>query len=209
LSDWSVGGGDPVQMFRLVRDLVDRQPPDGRLILMSGTPHQGHVHRFENLLNLLKRDGESAAALTGRVIYRTKEDVRDWDGNPLFPARQVNEPLVLDLGPEYKAWLTHIHEFYKPPLTTDPNRKAKQRAAGWRCAQALQWAASSPQAGLGYLVRQAIRLKIDLRSIILSRAIPALRPYRAGPPDEPLGDLYARIVKEVSRQALAADIEDI
>ena len=209
LSDWAAGGGDPVLKFRLIRDLVARQSPESRLLLMSGTPHQGHMHRFDNLLRLLRRDAEAENALTGRVIYRTKEDVRDWNGNPLFPNRQINNPLVLDLGSEYKAWLQHIHNFYKPPKDNAGQRKAQQRAAGWRCAQALQWAASSPQAGLGYLVRQAVRASWQMKDGVLSDAVAALRPYRDGTADEPLDNLLARIRREVRRQADDQDIEDL
>ena len=50
----------------------------------------------------------------------------------------------------------------------------------------MQWAASSPQAGLGYLVRQAIRAGWDLSNDTLAAAVAALRPYRSGPADEPL-----------------------
>ena len=209
LSDWAAGGGDPVLKFRLVRDLVARQGPECRLLLMSGTPHQGHMHRFDNLLRLLRRDAEPENALVGRVIYRTKEDVRDCNGNPLFPNRQINEPLVLDLGAGYKAWLQHIHDFYKPPKDATGRHKAQQRAAGWRCAQALQWAASSPQAGLGYLVRQAVRAAWQLNDGVLADALGALRPYRDGPDTEPLDNLLARIRREVRRQADDQDIEDL
>ena len=208
LSDWAAGGGDPVLKFRLIRDLVSRQAPESRLLLMSGTPHQGHMHRFDNLLRLLCRDGEPEHTLAGRVIYRTKEDVRDWNGNPLFPTRKINEPLVLDLGTEYQAWLHNIHSFYKPPKDGG-QRKAKQRAAGLRCAQALQWAASSPEAGLGYLVRQAVRAGWELKDGVLSEALAALRPYRDGSSGELLDNLLARIRREVRRQADDQDIEDL
>lgn len=209
LSDWAVGGGDPVLKFRLIRDLVAQQPPEVRLLLMSGTPHQGHMHRFDNLLHLLRRDAEPEHALAGRVIYRTKEDVRDWNGQPLFPTRQINEPLFIDLGFEYKGWLQHIHDFFRPPKGANDQRKAKQRAAGWRCAQALQWAASSPEAGLGYLVRQAVRAGWALTDGVLSEALAALRPYRDGPANEPLDSLLTRIRREVRRQADEQDIEDL
>jgi superfamily II DNA or RNA helicase len=209
LSAWSPGGGDPREAFRLVRELIARQPRDGRAIFLSGTPHQGHVTRFENLLTLLKVDNEPATALSGRVIYRTKEDIRDWHGNPLFPPRQVNEPLIVDLGPEYKEWIEHIHRFYKPDRDEQRSSEARQRAADWRCAQALQWAASSPQAGLGYLVRQAIRARWKSENPVLTDALKALRPYRLGSPDEPIEELYQRIVKEVDRQQQDEDVEDI
>ncbi len=209
LSDWAAGGGDPVEKFRLVRDLVARQTPDSRLILLSGTPHQGHSHRFDNLLGLLRRQNEVSESVAGRVIYRTKEDVQDWNGKPLFPLRQVNEPLVIDLEHSYKQWMKHIHEFYRPAKHSSNGETPRQRAAGWRCAQALQWAASSPQAGLGYLVRQALRAGWKLEDDHLREAILALRPYRNGTPAESAEELFARITKEVSRQAEYGDVEDI
>src|SRR5690606_17854362 len=106
LSDWAEGGGDPREKFRLVRDLIRKQPNEGRVILLSGTPHQGHVSRFENLINLLKSPDEPPEAINGRVIFRTKDDIVDWDGNLLFPRRTVNPPLVVDLGPIYRSWLS-------------------------------------------------------------------------------------------------------
>jgi hypothetical protein len=146
--------------------------------------------------------------LRGRVIYRTKEDVKDWDGNPLFPGRQVNEPLVVDLGPIHREWIGNVHAYFSGGLAAD-HSDAKKRGASWRCAQALQWAASSPQAGLGYLVRQAVRAGWDLGASSLHDALAALRPYRDGPIDEPLEQLLARLRKEVERQRDDADLEDV
>lgn len=209
LSDWSPGGGSPTQKFRLVRDLIERQAPDGRVLFLSGTPHQGSIARFDNLLGLLRRPGEADELVSGRVIYRTKEDVRDWEGRPLFPQRQVNEPLVLELSREYLGWLKNIHEFFRPNDADARRSQATDRAAGWRCAQAKQWAVSSPQAGLGYLVRQALRAGWELDNATLADAIAALRPYRSGKVDEPVPDLFKRLKKEVEQQTQEADVEDI
>lgn len=207
LSDWGVGGGDPVRKYRLVRDLTKVQPPEGGLILMSGTPHQAHSARFENLLRLLQAPGESEEAVAGRVIYRTKEDVRDWEGNPLFPERLVNAPIIVELDSAHRDWLESIHTFFQPP--SHLIGQAARRAAGWKCAQALQWATSSPNAGLGYLVRQALRAGWKLSDSPLSDALAALRPYRSGPADEPVRQLYTRLITEVRRQVEDDDIEDI
>lgn len=209
LSAWDPGGGDPREAYKLVRELILAQPGDGRTVFLSGTPHQGNVNRFENLVALLRRDGEPESALSGRVIYRTKDDVQDWYGNPLFPRRQVNEPVVVDLGPKHQAWITNIHNYFKPPRDIGSLGQARQRAAGWRCMQALQWAASSPHAGLGYLVRQAVRAGWTLDDAALSDAIAALRPYRLGSPEEPVPVLFMRIQKEVARQQAEGDLEDI
>ena len=150
----------------------------------------------------------SASDLTGRVIYRTKDDVTDWDGDPVFPSRQVNPPILFDAGPLYRRWLRAIHEFYSPYGVLD-ERDAGKRAAGWRCAQALQWAASSPHAGLGYLVRQAIRAGWTLQTRNLTAALAALRPYRNGALDEPVGDLLNRIRKDIGLQDESGELEDM
>ena len=209
LSAWDPGAGDPREAYKLVRELIRRQGPEGRVIFLSGTPHQGNITRFENLLALLSDNPDEPESLSGRVIYRIKDDIRDWNDKRLFPPRRVNEPTVIDLGPEYRAWIDHIHAFYKPPKDAGNASQARQRAAGWRCAQALQWAASSPHAGLGYLVRQAVRAGWDLKNSTLKDAIVALRPYRLGAPDEPVDQVFARIVRDVMRQRQEHDVEDI
>jgi superfamily II DNA or RNA helicase len=209
LSAWSPEGQKPTEAYRLVRELVARQATDGRVILMSGTPHQGHAQRFENLLRFLKDEDEPAESISGRVIYRTKDDIEDWDGRPVFPQRQVNDPIIVDLGPVHRQWLENIHDFYSPPRDEEEIGEARRRAVGWRCAQAMQWAASSPHAGLGYLVRQGIRAGWTLQDATLRRALAALRPYRLGSSDERLELLFDRITKEVKRQQRDADVEDI
>lgn len=208
LSDWTPGGGDPKENFRLVRQLIDNLSPESRVVFLSGTPHQGHLPRFENLIRLLKAPGEDDRALAGRVIYRTKDDVRDWHGNPLFPRRQVNDPILFQPSDRYRGWIQLIHEFYHPAVTAS-SRESQRRAAGWRCAQALQWAASSPQAGLGYLVRQALRAGWRLSTANLRDAISALRPYRGGSVDEPVEALYDRMRAEIGQQVASDEDEDI
>jgi superfamily II DNA or RNA helicase len=209
ISAWSPDGSDPRQAYKLVEQLIEKQQGDGRVILMSGTPHQGHATRFENLLLLLKGPGEKIEDLAGRVIYRTKDDIRDWEGNPVFPNRQVNEPLIVDLGPAHRQWLNNIFDFYRPPRDLNESDESRRRAAGWRCAQAMQWATSSPLAGLGYLVRQAVRAGWNRTNDVLRRAMASLRPYRLGAEDENIDFLYGRILKEVDRQQESDDVEDI
>ena len=187
LSDWATGGGHPVAQYKLVQKLAERLGENGRLLLMSGTPHQGSPDRFRNLLRLLQAKGEDESQLAGRVIYRTKEDVQDWDGQPLFPGRKVNPPHILALSPEHQQWLADIHELFEPDSTAAKDKSAQRRAAGWRAGQALQWATSSVQAGLGYLVRQAVRASFKPGSMpALREALAAMRPYRRGAAEEPI-----------------------
>jgi superfamily II DNA or RNA helicase len=206
LSARGPNGTDANEQYDLVRALIKRQPPGARVILLSGTPHQGQRARFDNLLGLLREEREGRDALRGRVIFRTKEDVRDWKGRPVFPKRDVRPPHVVKLGGAYERWYENIGELYDGTRSGD----AAQRAAAWAKGQALQWAASSVQAGLGFLVRLAVRrLKLTLENRPFREALAAMRPYRSGAPDEPLPALYQRIVNEVSRQLREDDTSDM
>jgi superfamily II DNA or RNA helicase len=187
ITDWSEEGDSPQERMKLVRQLIrDRLVPGGRLILLSGTPHQGHGDRFRNLLRLLsEREDEGDAR--GRVIYRIKDDIGDWNGDPLFPIRQVNEPRSIVVSEHYHGWMAAVHTLLSPG-------PGGSRAAGWRRSQALQWCASSPQAGLAYLVRLALRSGITAaHSPPLVKAIAALRPFRGGPANEGLEALEERL----------------
>ena len=197
-----------VKQYALVDELVRKLPDGGRLILMSGTPHQGNASRFKNLLELLRSPSESQEAVSGRVIYRTKEDVRGWHDEPLFPLREVKAAKVIPPNAEYQAWLSEIHQFYSSGGSD--GLESLQRAADWRCGQALQWAASSVQAGLGYLIRQAIRAGWTVTSPALLSALSVVRPYRRGKPDEDLQSLYERMKKETGagRAATMEDVEE-
>ncbi len=208
LSDWDPTGGKPNQSFKLVSQLIKAQRADGRLILMSGTPHQGSEARFLNILRLLSDDGKGVAGAAGRVIYRTKDRVRDWRGDPLFPSREIRQPIVVELGARYVQWYLAIAALYD----SAGSGGARSRAAGWAKGQALQWAASSVQAGLGYLVRLSMRrLGWSLENEEFAGALAALRPYRGGHEDEPLASLYERLCRQIGASAvdpLEADDDD-
>lgn len=188
LTDWSEDGRDPQRRMRLVRRIVaNRLRDDGRVILLSGTPHQGHSDRFRNVLRLLDEDLEDHEKARGRVIYRIKEDIAGWDGAPLFPNRVVHPPTEVEVSADYRRWLKLVSEM----LSAD----TMSRAAAWRRTQALEWCASSPEAGLAYLCRLAIRAGIgSARFPPLRRALTAIRPYRGGAAEEPIAELEARIV---------------
>jgi superfamily II DNA or RNA helicase len=205
LSDWNPSGGKPNQSFKLVSQLLKAQPAEGRLILMSGTPHQGSEARFRNMLRLLSDDGKDISTAAGRVIFRTKDRVRDWHGAPLFPARNVRPPIVVQLGDPYEQWYERVALLYE---ATGLNG-VRLRAAGWAKGQALQWAASSVQAGLGFLARLGMRrLGWSLDNESLSAALSVLRPYRGGPPNEPLPMLFDRIRKQIGNHVLPEEGEE-
>ncbi|MDF1662769.1 MAG: DEAD/DEAH box helicase family protein, partial [Planctomycetota bacterium] len=187
LSDWSDDGKSPKRRMKLIRTLVEeRLVKDGRLILLTATPHQGHDARFRNLLRLLDPSGNEEKA-KGKVIYRIKDDIKDWEGRPLFPVRHVHAPTKVRVSQEYQQWLEDVYRLFTPKKTTRP--------MAWRRAQALQWCASSPNAGLAYLARSAYRHG-DTGGTIpeLKEALLALRPYRGGGEDESFESLEKRLI---------------
>ena len=210
LSDWQPGGGSPNGGYRLVRDLLHAQRSgSGRLLLLSGTPHQGHQARFENILALLRSADEDIDRVAGRVIFRTKESVRDWGGQPLFPRRDVRTPTVCRLSGDWLDWYREVGDLYDG-VDTSGAVGARGRAGGWAKGQALQWVASSVEAGLGFLVRLAIRrLRWGAAHPALAEALAALRPYRGGAVDESIVALHARLVKQIGVQEDEEDLEDI
>ena len=205
LSDWDPAGGKPNQSFKLVSQLTKALPSDGRLILLSGTPHQGSEARFRNILKLLSDDGKDVKGASGRVIFRTKDRVRDWNGAPLFPARDIRKPVVVELGERYEHWYLKVGTLYE----SVGGNGVRLRAAGWAKGQALQWASSSVHAGVGFLVRLGIRRLNWTPDIeILSEALGALRPYRGGSKTEPLTSLFDRIQRQIGSSALNQVGED-
>lgn len=207
LSDWAEGGGSPNAGYRLLERLIASQRPDvGRLLLLSGTPHQGHQARFENLLSLLRSAEESQHDTAGRVIFRTKEMVTDWHGQPLFPLREVLPPKVVHLSEQWARWYEEVAALYDGAR----HSQAGRRAGGWAKGQALQWAASSVSAGLGFLVRLAIRrLRWGIEDSDLVMALGALRPYRGGSATEPLDKLYERLLRQMNILDEAEDSEEV
>ena len=51
-------------------------------------------------------------ALSGRVIYRTKEEVYDWNDSPIFPRRDVRLPRYAENPPEYNTVLSDIATYF-------------------------------------------------------------------------------------------------
>lgn len=94
-----------------------------RLLFLTATPHQGDVDQFQHFLRLLDSDQFVGLDLDREMIAlpespwfsrRIKEDLRDFEGRPLFTARRaVTQPFHLS-GAEkelYDVVTEYINEF--------------------------------------------------------------------------------------------------
>lgn len=151
--------------FRVIESIATSHlAEDGRVYFLSGTPHQGNPDVFLNLAGLLcglprnATPPQQRSALGGHVIYRIKEEIRDWDNNPLFPKRDIREPVLAATPPEYNALLTSIGNYFDWLLSEGTHLRSDTRyAIGFVKSNALQYAASSPKAGFAYLLRRYLR----------------------------------------------------
>jgi superfamily II DNA/RNA helicase len=152
----------PQIWFRNVRQLLDEHlTPLGRVLFLSATPHQGKRDVFLNLVALCvgtplnSSEDEKAQAARGRVVFRVKEHVRDWDNKRIFPPRDVRNPRLAKPPTNYKEVLSQIAAHFDWIARTADESQA--RAVGFVKSQALQYAASSLRAGFAYLLRRLIR----------------------------------------------------
>ena len=113
------------------------------LLLLTATPHRGKEHFFRGLLNLLdptlypwdprQTDYEtSLRPSTLSFLRRMKEDLRDLEGRPLFPARYA-ETVPIDLtGHEeaaYTAVMDYVDSFYGENATLARSIYGKRAAS--------------------------------------------------------------------------------
>ena len=149
--------------FRLVERVVnDHLSEDGRVYFLSGTPHQGNREVFLNLVAMMCGLGRQATqqeqerALAGRIIYRTKEEVHDWDDRPVFPKRDIRTPRYAENPPEYNGLLDDIAKFFDWLQASGGGIQG--RALGFVKSHALQYAASSPESWFRFPVATPIAL---------------------------------------------------
>jgi superfamily II DNA or RNA helicase len=93
------------------------------LLLLTATPHRGRKDTFKNLLQLIDKDiFASDSLVTSRVqeigekginkffIRRLKEEMKDWQGNPLFKARHT-KTVLYKLTPEEKKLYDRVTDY--------------------------------------------------------------------------------------------------
>lgn len=94
------------------------------LILASATPHDGKVENFLGLVKLIDSElenssdgGELKAYLDPLMIRRLKEDIVNFKGQKIFPARKEPATIQIDYSPEeldfYNSVEEYVRKYYK------------------------------------------------------------------------------------------------
>jgi superfamily II DNA or RNA helicase len=120
------------------------------LLLLTATPHRGKEHFFRGLLNLLDptiypwdpRQTDYETALrpsTLSFLRRMKEELKDLEGNPLFPPRYAETVPVTLNGAElaaYRAVMDYVDVYYGENATLARSIYGKRAASSLIAAQA-------------------------------------------------------------------------
>lgn len=137
------------------------------LLFLSATPHQGDAYQFWSLINLLDDQlfdspeaMENHRGLLNRVIIRrTKREVTDANGRPLFVRRQVTterfEPALREQR-FYEKLTSYLRDGYHSAGMGQSARPSRdQRAIGFVMVAFQKMMSSSPRA-----IRQALRRRL-------------------------------------------------
>ncbi|MEJ5310782.1 MAG: helicase-related protein [Anaerolineae bacterium] len=129
--------GDKTEKTRRYRlgELLSRTST--QLLFLTATPHRGDPENFRLFLDLLQPgafatvemlDASIRAGDNPLFIRRLKEDLRDFEGRPLFLPRRV-KTVTFDLGVEspaekelYNALSRYVEEQYNKALASDKRR---------------------------------------------------------------------------------------
>ncbi|NVM22151.1 MAG: DEAD/DEAH box helicase [Desulfobacterales bacterium] len=127
------------------------------LLFLSATPHQGNAYQFWSVIQLLNDQLFAAPdalrnhrGLLGRVMTRrTKREVTDVNGNPIFRRRQVHTELF-GLAPReryfYDKLSDYLREGYNAAGINQKRTTREQRAIGFVMATFQKIMSSSPRA---------------------------------------------------------------
>lgn len=148
------------QLLGAARELSSRTH---HLLLLTATPHRGKEHFFRALLNLLdptlypwdSRESEYETALRpGALSFlrRMKEDLRNLEGNPLFPPRFA-ETISVTLTPleqaAYSAVMDYTDRYYGENATLARSIYGKRAASSFVAAAATIRRRQASLRGLG------------------------------------------------------------
>jgi len=152
-------------------------------LFLSATPHQGDAFQFWSIIQLLDDQlFESPEAmqdhrgLLNRVmIRRTKREVTDALGRPIFMRRQVHSqsfPLAAKEQAFYDRLTEYLREGYGVAGLGQSRTTSRQRAVGFVMATFQKIMSSSPRA-----IKQALRRRL---LVLLARQQMAIESRQAG-----------------------------
>ena len=136
------------------------------ILFLTATPHQGNAYQFWSLIQLLDDQlFENPEAmldhrgLLGRVMFRrTKKEVADAHGNPIFMRRQVHtQKFQLSMREQrfYDRLTEYLREGYDAAGAGQDKTTKQQRAVGFVMATFQKIMSSSPRA-----IKQALRRRL-------------------------------------------------
>jgi SNF2 family DNA or RNA helicase len=136
------------------------------LLFLTATPHQGNAYQFWSLIQLLDdqlfEEPEAMLdhrGLLGRVMFRrTKREVTDAEGNPIFMRRQVHtQKFQLSMREQrfYDRLTEYLREGYDAAGAGQDKTTKQQRAVGFVMATFQKIMSSSPRA-----IKQALRRRL-------------------------------------------------
>lgn len=151
------------------------------LLFLSATPHQGNPFQFWSLIQLLNDQlfarpeelSEHRGMLARVMIRRTKREVTDAKGDPIFRRRQVHTerfPLAPREREFYDRLSDYLREGYTAAGINQSRTTRQQRAIGFVMATFQKIMSSSPRA-----IRQALRRRL---LVLLARKQLALEAKR-------------------------------
>ena len=150
------------------------------LLMMTATPHNGKEEDFQLFLALLDgdrfeggfRDGAHYADSADLMRRLTKEELRKFDGRPLFPERRAYTASY-DLSPEEAELYTEVTEYVRTEMNRvqrfAPHDGKKKNNVGFALQILQRRLASSPAAIHKSLQRRRERLESELSEARLAR----------------------------------------
>ncbi|MBB5233178.1 helicase-related protein [Deinococcus budaensis] len=162
-----VAGSDPkyTKRFLLGRELAQQTR---HFLLMTATPHNGKDEDFGLFMSLLDADrfeGRSAGKVNASDLMRrmVKEDLKRFDGRPLFPER-VSQTVAYALSPEEQALYDDVTDYVREEMNRADRLDENRRVNVGFALQTLQRRlASSPEAIYQSLRRRRERLEARVR----------------------------------------------
>lgn len=186
------------------------------LLMMTATPHNGKEEDFQLFLALLDgdrfeggfRDGAHYADSADLMRRLTKEELRKFDGRPLFPERRAYTASY-DLSPEEADLYTEVTEYVRTEMNRvqrfAPHDGKKKNNVGFALQILQRRLASSPAAIHKSLQRRRERLEKELGEARLARREMEADAIQVDLPDQ---DDFLRNIEEFGQDEVDR-IEDL